>query len=140
MQSAYITQPMNSAVMSASVSRPKVHRLPPPPSRFSKKRLAAWLLKGGTALFAIVAVGVLVSKVDVSVSPMNGPAAVSNAVAAPIPMEKQSDTIVLTDQSGTIVGQMAKIPTQHEQITEIKTLSQVDNRAGRDLLSIISKY
>jgi hypothetical protein len=55
----------------------------------------------------------------------------------------QSDTnqtIIIEGKSEAIVGQMAKIPSENGNIADIKTVSEVDNRAGRELLSIISKY
>ncbi len=53
---------------------------------------------------------------------------------------KQGQAIVITGNNGGIVGQMAKIPVQNEQIVEIKTVSGVDKRTGHDLLTIIGKY
>ncbi|MBY0406780.1 MAG: hypothetical protein K2Q01_03750, partial [Rickettsiales bacterium] len=52
----------------------------------------------------------------------------------------QGQTIVLQGQNEAIIGQMARIPMENEQITEIKPASDVDNGAGRELLSIINKY
>lgn len=69
-------------------------------------------------------------------APMNDAAA---STLAPSTLN-QGKTIVISSQGGTIVGQMAKIPAGNEQITEIKSVSNVDNRAGRELLSIVSKY
>jgi hypothetical protein len=54
--------------------------------------------------------------------------------------EKEEKTILLKGQTESIVGQMAKIPVQNEQITEIKAITDIDNSAGHELLSIISKY
>lgn len=70
------------------------------------------------------------------------PAAIGDAQAAPaLPLhDKSSSTIMLTDDSSTIIGQMAKIPLENEHITEIKAINDIDNGAGRELLSIISKY
>lgn len=56
------------------------------------------------------------------------------------PTRKVAKTIVLEGNNGTIVGQMARIPLENEQITEIKPLQDIDNVAGRELLSIINKY
>ena len=52
----------------------------------------------------------------------------------------QGKTIILQGKNEAIIGQMARIPTENEQITEIKSASEVDNKAGRELLSIINKY
>jgi hypothetical protein len=65
---------------------------------------------------------------------------VAEAVTASLPVEKQGKIIALQGQSGAIIGQMAKIPSENEQITEIRPVSEVDKNAGRELLSIVSKY
>jgi hypothetical protein len=49
-------------------------------------------------------------------------------------------TILLRGQSEAIIGQMAKIPAENEPVIETRAISAVDNNAGRELLSIISKY
>jgi hypothetical protein len=140
----------HQAVVSASLSRPKIHRFPAAASRRSK-----WLLfvtpvfmRTGMMFAALAVVVIMLSRLISFSSTAHfsmesalsaSPTPVSNAMAAPI--EKQSgDTIVITGNTGTIVGQMAKIPAQNEQITEIKPVTEVDNRSGRDLLSIINKY
>ncbi len=53
---------------------------------------------------------------------------------------EKSPLIVITGDAGTIVGQMARIPAENEQVTEIKSPSEVDKETGRELLSIIGKY
>lgn len=69
------------------------------------------------------------------------PAAISDAQAAPaLPLNDKGSTIMLRDHSSSIIGQMAKIPLENEHITEIKAINDIDNGAGRELLSIISKY
>lgn len=54
--------------------------------------------------------------------------------------ESQGKTIILQGKNESIIGQMARIPLESEQITEIKSVSEVDNSTGRELLSIINKY
>ncbi len=54
--------------------------------------------------------------------------------------ESKGKTINLQGKNESIVGQMARIPLENEQITEIKSVSDIDNSAGRELLSIINKY
>jgi hypothetical protein len=49
-------------------------------------------------------------------------------------------TIILQGGNDSIIGQMARIPLENEPITEIKSASDIDNHAGRELLSIINKY
>lgn len=53
---------------------------------------------------------------------------------------KNSRTIHIQGPSESIVGQLARIPSENGSIADIKTVSEVDNRAGRELLSIIGKY
>ena len=55
-------------------------------------------------------------------------------------VEKSGKIILLQGKSESIIGQLTKIPVENEQITEIKAVSDIDNGAGRELLSIISKY
>lgn len=51
-----------------------------------------------------------------------------------------SQTIHIKGNQQAIIGQLARIPSESGNISDIKTVSEVDNRAGRELLSIISKY
>jgi hypothetical protein len=51
-----------------------------------------------------------------------------------------SQTILIEGKTEAIVGQLARIPSENSSISDIKTVSEVDNRTGRELLSIISKY
>jgi len=73
-------------------------------------------------------------------------ASIADAQAAPTPppaytkVEKPGTTITLKDKSGSIVGQMARIPVENEQITEVKAINTVDNGSGHELLSILNKY
>jgi hypothetical protein len=142
----------HEAVAPVLSSRPKIHRLPATVLRSPEKpRLRSVLLKGGVMMAALTIVVVMLGWV-VSLSSASresfarvlagsGGAPVSDAMASTLLSASPSDsTIVLADKSGTIVGRMAKIPAQNEHITEIKPVSEVDNRAGRELLSIINKY
>jgi len=71
---------------------------------------------------------------------------VGDAQAAPTPVPvytapaNSGDTIMLKDRSSMIVGQMARIPLNNDQITEVKPINTVDNGGGRELLSIVGKY
>ena len=55
-------------------------------------------------------------------------------------LPKPGSTITLQDKSGSIIGQMAKIPMESEPITEVKPIQNLDKGSKRELLSIISKY
>lgn len=136
------------------LSRPKIHRLP-----------AAWQVKPEPKIrvainypLVISCVGVFgllvaaqlhkrpanvatgqISKLQSSTSHLI-PAPVSDAMASvPVP-GKPGQTIVLQDKSEIIIGQLTRIPSETEQITEIKPITEVDKSSGRELLSIISKY
>lgn len=132
--------------------RPKVFKLPPaaPPVPLSRS-FAARVVDSHPLVLAslLLAIGVslLLSKKPLLVithepSPMaiEASAAAPAAKATSLQAANQGNNVALHDDSGAIVGQLAKIPAETEQITEIKSVSDIDNGAGRELLSIISKY
>ena len=65
---------------------------------------------------------------------------IGDAQASVVSPNKSNGIISLRHNSEYIVGQLTKIPVENEQITEIKPANDIDNHAGRELLSIISKY
>lgn len=89
---------------------------------------------------------------QISVTPMQerasldaNPNGQANTVVAPTPAlppltHDDGKSVVLQGHNAMIVGQMAKIPLENEQITEVKPLQEVDNGAASELLSIVSKY
>lgn len=135
--------------LSLSPARPKVHRLPAPivhtkpalslvASRPRRKSYpVAWW---GSALL-LVGIGSALAMVGhrQQVASITVGTPVTTAV---LPGQEGSDgTITLQgDDADKIVGQLVKIPAENEHITEIKSVSEIDNNAGRELLSIISKY
>lgn len=147
----------------ATLSRPKIHRLPnlkPAPKPAPVSHWKAFIdnkpLVVCVVLFALYfpvahqinkayAPAPVPSPVPVASltppKPLSGDyqGVISEAHASGLP-EDPNKTIVLKGDNQVIVGRMAKIPAQSEQITEIKNISNVDNDAGRELLSIISKY
>lgn len=148
----------NIASTSASTltARPKIHRLPG--SKAARRRKRPGVATGG--IFALILIAsvwaVLVnqriplaekhdnilihkSETDISASPGLFGAPVSEAMAATLTPDR-SKTIVIKGKNESIVGQMVKLPAEPEQTTEIKTISNIDNHARRELLSIISKY
>ncbi|MDE3059962.1 MAG: hypothetical protein KGJ06_03010 [Pseudomonadota bacterium] len=138
---------MSSIVAASPCSRPKIHRLPVRSSRFSTKRLLGWLavvaLFSGLSLLAQKEVSDFSAAESMQAGRMpEATVSVAAAQSAPVatPLARQQKTIMLKGKSEFIVGQLAKIPTESEQITEIKPLSDIDNHAGHELLSIISKY
>jgi hypothetical protein len=56
------------------------------------------------------------------------------------PPASRNDTLSFQDGRQGIVGQMAKIPAQNLPSIEVRTVTNVDNAAGRELLSIVNKY
>jgi hypothetical protein len=128
------------------LSRPKVHRLPAP-SRPQKVPVPMGVIF--SLLMAGVVVIMIVSRMFMGhgeegskkIASQSAISPVSEAVASvPEAQKMAGNTIYIKDQNSGIVGQMAKIPAQNEQITEIKAVSNVDKHAARDLLSIINKY
>ncbi len=136
-------------------SKPKIHRLPASPPLPRKMRvLRAFLsmpldrkvfaLCGFAGAMMLSAVFIQVAKTVSSgenaiVSPASA-ATFAHLSHGATSEKKPEKSIVISDTDGAIVGQMAKIPAQNEQVTDIKTMTEVDNRAGRDLLSVINKY
>ena len=136
------------------VSRPKVHRLPKRDAnvRAKKGQQVKFVAVGGAALL-VAGVAILVFTPEktllsgrilpaISVgsqdASMIGDAQAS--VDGTIHAAKRNKIITIHNDSEYIVGQMAKIPAENEQITEIKPINDIDSHAGKELLSIISKY
>ena len=139
-QGAYITH-----------SRPKVHRFPvaAKASRFERaKKWAsartpqdkAYILSGVSAVFVFLGVAVHISKLwDGALIPEASAHALPQP-AIPNFIENNNKTIVFKGKEGGIVGQVTHIEPSSEQAGSIKTMSEVDNRANRDLLSVVNKY
>jgi hypothetical protein len=138
----------NKDIASRTVTRPKVHRLPAPVVHTKpmlslvssrpqvKKHSFAALTVGLMALVGIGGALAMVGHKNALVGSITIGTPVTTAVLASSP-----DTIMLQgDDADKIVGQLVKIPAENEHITEIKSVSEIDNNAGRELLSIISKY
>lgn len=139
--------------MSAAVTRPKIHKLPALP-RSEKKRpsLKGYGLAGVVALLVLSVASLTHIRqrntvpVPASSYAVQEPSAgkpesgvVTSAMADTL--SPDGKTIVLEGgESGRIVGRLAKIPAESEQITEIKPVSDIDNATGHELLSIIGKY
>lgn len=130
----------------APISRPKIHRLPK-----SRERRRAPALPLAVLTAVALTVMLLAAKKTTDILRRDPARAVrlekpvanslvSDAAASMALPPRNSQTIVLKGSEGAIIGQMARIPLENEQITEIKAVSDVDNHAGRELLSIISKY
>jgi hypothetical protein len=139
------------ALSSAPVSRPKVHRPPPLAPVTRKHRVASALVDYGTIAkfaFTISSVGLLLTlgvlfahrffpstlREDVVVKTAIAVAPIADAQAD----SSQAKTIVLKEKDGAIVGQMTKIVPSVPP-ADIAT-SEIDNRKGRELLSIVNKY
>jgi len=128
-------------------SRPKIHRLPNLPPPAPSRRI---LINYPLLLSCLAALGLLVmaqlhkrSSSDPADSISNASdilPPVSDAQASVPSFDQPGQTMRFQDKDEVIIGRLARIPAQNEQITEIKPISEVDKDAGRELLSIISKY
>ncbi len=141
------------------MSKPKIHRLPAKPARqgarktrVTEKRAGWFVLTAAAALLAAITFAALIGSPGpalhaqrqeaggkVHIEPMRAdvsPLSISEAEASPL----QQNTIVIQGKDEAIVGQMAKIPAASRAPGEIESISKVDKQAGRELLSIISKY
>ena len=130
---------MNPAIaMNHAASRPKVHRLPALPKRKAAKSLPST----GLLLMALVGITALALNQQLQYGQASAHVApeASAISASTVSDQKTDNSIVIQGQNNAIVGQLAKIPSQSQKISEIKTVSNVDNSGGRDLLSIINKY
>jgi hypothetical protein len=132
----------------ASVSRPKIHRLPGLPQEPRPSRLVNTVLSYGNTVklaFTVSSV-VLVLIFLVLFASRFFPAALTQDIVATAsagtvtasPLEK---TIVLRNENQVIIGQMARISSPIAPSSEVSTMSSdVDKRKGRELLSIINQY
>jgi hypothetical protein len=132
-------------------SRPKIHRFPVPKKASRLARAKQWLAlrtdqDKAYFLSAISAVFVF-SAVIIHISKLWGgafiPEASAHAVVPPTTMqmvEKADKTIIINGKDGGIVGQVTHIQPAAAEVTGIKTMTEVDNRASRDLLSVVNKY
>ena len=145
-----------------SASRPKIHRLPvsvvrkPSKVKASAQRLGlavtVLMVMSIAAAIGVQCYGVYQKSTptvamlpQISVGVQDGgvdASLIGDAQAAGhgALVDKSNKIISLHGDSEYIIGQMAKIPAENEQITEIKAVNDIDNHAGRELLSIISKY
>jgi hypothetical protein len=154
----------NTDIVTPPLSRPKIHRLPvslsshkrsgpQQLSSFVQQHLVSHAHRGMkmTILLVTVSAGLFIASQMVSGSRhTDNPLAVarlepaSGDAMASIPrmhaMGRNNKTIHIEGKSEAIVGQLARIPSENGNISDIKTVSEVDNRAGRELLSIIGKY
>lgn len=146
-----------SDAMAMTVSRPKIHRLPkqkPAP----RHRLAAAVVSYGAAAklvftlsslaLALLLVGLIANRFvppslfdqEAQSRPvvLTGPAIFEASPAAGgTPRQK---AIVIKGQKEMIVGQLTKISPSSAPASEVTARSEVDNRKGRELLSIVNQY
>ncbi len=142
---------MQSALaITDSVPKPKLGRPPAPSAAVVHPKLALItprprgkksLWKIGALLSVVASVGILLLMQSSFQRPAPpGPAQAEALPGGELLAEDANQMIVLKGDSEAIIGQLAKIPAEHEHITEIKAVSEIDSNAGRELLSIISKY
>lgn len=142
----------SEALVSAPLSRPKIHRLP---VFLAHERQKQHMQRNGIYVAAVLVLLTLLAYATDRMarrSPEAQQQMTTGLAAYPpldiveedksliLPTVKHRQTVVITDKNGGIIGQLARIPTQNQQMAEIKTISEIDNRAGRELLGIIGKY
>lgn len=54
--------------------------------------------------------------------------------------ENTDKSIIINGKDGGIVGHVTHIKPEQQEVTGIRTMTEVDNRASRDLLSVVNKY
>lgn len=151
----------NATVASAMLSRPKIHRppafvaqktTPVDKSLFFMRRYAArrpvWFSLGALVALALLA-ALLNSFISLALrhisslprfadSSATGSIAVPDVFALTENSKKSAKIIVITRDEGSLIGQMTNLSTDTSQTAGVDTA--VDKAAGRELLSIVSKY
>lgn len=143
----------SEAMVSAPLSRPKIHRLPVTllhDRRHAKNRRAAIVTTAAIVSLTLLAYmadrlarsGAEPVAQEPAIPDIYEPKAMTDAAPAKAALAPAASgqSIVIRGEHGGIIGQLARIPTQNQQMTEIKTISEIDNRAGRELLGIIGRY
>lgn len=131
------------AIVEFPLSRPKIHRLPASLLPRRDTHGARQVIYGLGFLVALTFLAFATDRLAHrnAAFPETGQETPQTSEAPrSLTSRSQNQTIILTGEKEGIVGQLAKIPAQNQQMSEIKTISEVDNRAGRELLGIISKY
>lgn len=137
--------------MSSTSARPKVFRLPvaePEAQDGRARQLFDWLALNKPAV-SITLVLALMAVTMTGLSKENK--------AKPEQLKKNEDNFtffapdaqrargadqpfVIKDENSEIVGQITKIPAEGEELNQIKSTTDVDNRTQRDLLSVVNKH
>ena len=137
---------MNRAqTASTPAPRPKINRLPAKQKNSAQKRPVNLksAITTGSGVFALALALMLVhgrAALPAKASSTEGLPGISVSASSEASV-KSDKTIILSSGNDVIIGQMSKIPPQPEQqVKDIKVVSDIDNRAGRDLLTIISQY
>ncbi|NBX03254.1 MAG: hypothetical protein EBR02_04175 [Alphaproteobacteria bacterium] len=118
--------------MTTHSPRPKIGRIPAAkPRRIATALHSLYVTLPALALLSFVVVVAMEDKKPV--------VADAQAAAAPSAAQKPSQTIILHEGSGTIIGQMARISEETDQITEIH-MADAAKQERKNLLSIVGKY
>lgn len=119
-------------------SRPKIHRLP------KTAAPEGGIYVSRTALLLCLAL--LVAALIPALSSYNK--VEKNKIAASLtptelnvlsPASGGSEPVMVHDEAGQVVGQITRMPTEADN-SKINTTSKVDQKSGKELMSIISKY
>lgn len=121
-------------------SRPKIYRLPQLSANTKEPPVSRMIVVLCFALLAVAAIPALwsylhhgkertVETVSADISPSVAP--VQQVAPA---------SIAIRDENGRIVGQMAPMPADAEPGISVNTTAKVDQKSGKELLNIISKY
>lgn len=131
-----------------AISRPKVHRLPSRAQRTPRLRLMAEVLSYGNAakftftlasLVLVITLSALVFGKPMSFATNRAPDLSAASEEASVPVASSQKTILLKDDKGVIIGQIAKMSPFSPAAGDISTLSEIDNHREQELLSILNK-
>lgn len=120
-------------------SRPKIHRLPQSKIHEGELYVSRAVLVVCLALLLVAVIPALWSFRTVGKSTIASSIPPSQAqVIAPTANPVQG--IPVRDETGAMVGQLAKMPADVEKGASINSVSKVDPQSGKELMKIIGKY
>lgn len=140
-----------SIPLSSSIARPKVFRVPAA-KRESKNvlhALYAWGKNNGpivrtcSVLAALTVVFAIISNQHDSTMQHKTPVSKEKFTLFG-PSESNAATLeqpfVISGKNESIVGQITEMPAESKELDQIKTTTDVDKTANRDLLSVVNKH
>jgi hypothetical protein len=121
------------------ISKPKVHRLPKKASGYDVKYVLRLVFM---VCVAVVVVGAIPAVMAYKKWDVSKKAVVAEAVPVPVNVvpNDTADQVTVYGEHGEVVGQISELPSDEEQLMQVKTMKKIDSATGKELLAIIGKY